>query len=87
MTKASIAFSFLIPIAACAPRDPRCQIEMYDGGHIRQCTIGQRFSEYVYVPHSNRCFQPGGCECDEICESGLFETKEECERVCVEPLP
>lgn len=87
MTKISIAFSFSIALAACAPRDPRCQIEMYDGGHVRQCTIGQPYSEYAYSPRSNRCSQVIGCECDEICESGLFETKEECERVCVEPWP
>lgn len=87
MTMAKAALPLAMALAACAPRDPRCQIELLDAGHLVQCTIGQPFECYAYVPHHNVCYQPGGCECDAVCESAMFETLEECERVCVETWP
>lgn len=75
-------------LAACQPRDPRCEIDVDEGDHIGECTIGGPFPWYAYSAEYDQCFTPIGCWCDEVCESWeLFETLEECEQACVEPWP
>lgn len=90
MTAAKAALPFAIALVACAPRDPRCQVNVYDGGHIGQCMVAAPAIWYAYFEEYDQCGQPVGCTCDQVCQgwqTEMFETLEECERVCVEPWP